>query len=87
MVAPQVVVRVYSIVWKRPELDLKELAKLRWVHKWSVKRLAAHFDRRPETIQGHLCRVRKSKKWRELNLSKEEEAIIKSNIEKALKGS
>ena len=53
--------RVYSIVWRRPDLDLRELARLRWVHRWSVARLAVHFERKPDTIQGHLCRMRKSK--------------------------
>ena len=36
-----------------------ELAKLRWIEKWAIPRLGEHFGRSPETIQMHLCRLRK----------------------------
>lgn len=55
----QAVHRIYSVQWKRPEINLMELAKLRWLEKWSVARLSRHFDRKPDTIQMHLCRLRK----------------------------
>ena len=83
----QAVSRVYSIIWKRPDLDLKELARLRWIHKWSVARLAAHFGRRPDTtIQGCLCRIRKAGEWRSLDFPQEELLAIRKNTEKVFKG-
>ena len=66
---PKVVSMVYSIVWKRPDLNLKELAKLRWIHKWLVARLAAHFGRKLNTVQGYLCQIRKSGEWHTFGLS------------------
>ena len=53
-----VVHRIYSVQWKRPEINLMELAKLRWKERWSVSRLGIHFDRSPETIQMHICKLR-----------------------------
>lgn len=48
----------YGIQWKRPKINLVELAKLRWIEKWSVSRLGKHFERSPETIQMHICQLR-----------------------------
>ena len=79
---PQVVLRVYPIAWKRPDLDLMELAKYRWIQKWSVPRLAAHFERSPNTLQAHLCRMKKTGKWRSFDLTKEELGIITNNVKK-----
>jgi len=31
-------------LWKRKQLDLVELARLRWVEKWRYERLAEHFE-------------------------------------------
>ena len=42
-------------------MDLAELAKKRWIEKWSVSKMANHFERSPETIQMHVCKLRKGK--------------------------
>ena len=76
----QAVSRVYSIVWRRPDLDLAELARLRWIQQWSVARLAAHFGRRPDTIQGHLCKMRKSGEWRGFGFAEGELLAIEVNV-------
>jgi hypothetical protein len=36
--------RRYAISWKRQELDLTELAKLRWVERRTVDDLVKHFN-------------------------------------------
>lgn len=84
---PQTVKRVYSIEWKRPDLDLTELAKFRWVHEWSIPRLCRHFARKKDTIQMHICQMRKSGIWRDFDLSKDERASIKINIKRVYRGS
>jgi hypothetical protein len=65
----------YPIQWRRPITDLTELAKLRWINHWSVSRLAAHFDRSPETITMYMCRLRGGK-LKELILTPEERIEI-----------
>ena len=67
-------------------MDLMELAKLRWIQKWSVARLASHFGRRPDTIQGHLCRLRKSGKWQKMDFKGSELIAIKISIDKVFRG-
>jgi DNA-binding transcriptional regulator LsrR (DeoR family) len=37
-----VVVKNYAALWFRSEIDLDELARLRWVMKWTLRRIAAH---------------------------------------------
>jgi DNA-binding transcriptional regulator LsrR (DeoR family) len=32
-----------AALWKKEQIDLAELARLRWVEKWKYERLAAHF--------------------------------------------
>jgi hypothetical protein len=36
--------RAYTAVWKKDAIDLTELAHKRWINKWTMDRLAAHFD-------------------------------------------
>ena len=77
---PKAIPRVYSIAWKWPDLDLRELAKLRWIQQWSVARLAALFGRRPDMIQGHLCKMRKSGEWRGFGFAEGELLAIEINV-------
>ena len=58
---PLVVSIRYQIQWERSKLDLAELARKRWIEKWSVLKMAKHFKRSPETIQMHICHLRKGK--------------------------
>lgn len=32
-----------AALWKKEQLDLAELARLRWVEKWRYERMAEHF--------------------------------------------
>ncbi|OFZ55804.1 MAG: hypothetical protein A2428_16780 [Bdellovibrionales bacterium RIFOXYC1_FULL_54_43] len=45
-----VTVKECAAQWFRPEIDLDELAKLRWCEKWTQERLADHFQRPRATI-------------------------------------
>jgi hypothetical protein len=38
-----VVINEYTARWFRTEIDLNELAKLRWEKGWTTRRLAAHY--------------------------------------------
>ncbi len=78
--------RVYSVIWRRSKLDLAELAKNRWVNKWSIKRLATHHDRAQDTIQMHLSALRKSDKWMKLLLSQHDRKLISKSINTPFKG-
>lgn len=42
---------VLPIQWRAPKIDLAELAKLRWIEKWSRKDLAERFQRTEVGIQ------------------------------------
>ena len=44
MVEPTVTVKNYTAQWFRPEIDLNELALLRFQKGWTLRKLAAHFD-------------------------------------------
>jgi hypothetical protein len=86
VVEPMVVIEEYPIQWKRQPVDLTKLAKLRWIEKWSVARLAQYFDRSPETIQMHICRQRKPQGLHKLALNDSELAEIQKNQKKLFKG-
>ena len=57
LVEPQklTVNRFYEVLWKKQEIDLTVLAKLRWIDKWSIERLAKHFDLGTTAIK---CRLK-----------------------------
>jgi hypothetical protein len=40
-----------AIQWKRPQIDLSELARLRWIENWPRERLARHFSKSENAIQ------------------------------------
>ena len=50
LVEPTVAVKTYAAQWFRPEIDLNELAKLRWDKGWSLRRIAAHLEVPKTTI-------------------------------------
>ncbi len=75
----------YPIQWRRPNLDLTELAKIRWIKRWSVSKLAIHFDRSPETVQMHLCHLRAGK-IHKLNFSSAERGTIVEAMRSHFKG-
>jgi len=52
------VCREYAVLWKRQEIDLAELAKLRWVDNWQVKHLAQHFGVGRTAIGNHLRQLK-----------------------------
>jgi len=44
------VVKEYAAQWFRPEIDLDELAKLRWDKGWALRKIAAHLKTPKTTI-------------------------------------
>ena len=50
--------KLHLIQRKRPKLDLSELARLRWIERWSRKRLAQHFGKSELTIQNYFHRLK-----------------------------
>jgi hypothetical protein len=49
---------VIAALWKKEQIDLAELARLRWVEKWSNQRLADYFGMSPTTAKGLLRRIK-----------------------------
>ena len=49
------------IRWQKPRVDLRELAKLRYVHKWSRKQLASHYGRTEDAIQNYFQKIKKKR--------------------------
>jgi transposase len=49
----------YPTRWQKPRVDLRELANLRYVHKYSRKQLASHFGRSEEAIQNYFQKIKK----------------------------
>lgn len=66
LVEPIVVVREYPGQWikRLKPVDLAELARLRWIEKWPVKRLAIHFERHRGTISEMLASLKTDAKRR-----------------------
>lgn len=52
--------RWYEIQWRKQEIDLTELAKRRWIDKWSIERLADHFGFGTTRIKVYLNRIREN---------------------------
>ena len=49
---------VIAALWKKEQIDLAELARLRWVEKWRYERLAVHFDLGRTTIRDWIRRIK-----------------------------
>jgi hypothetical protein len=49
----------YPVRWQEPRVDLRELANLRYVHKWSRKQLASHYGRTEDAIQNYFQKIKK----------------------------
>ncbi|MCB0414602.1 MAG: hypothetical protein KDD50_09720 [Bdellovibrionales bacterium] len=75
----------YQIQWERSKLDLAELARKRWIEKWSVPKMAKYFERSPETIQMHICHLRKGK-INKVDLCPEERRLISLQLFEVFKG-
>ncbi|MNK01254.1 hypothetical protein D3C87_190490 [compost metagenome] len=43
--------KLYSMQWRRENLDLAELATKRYIEGWKVSELCEHFGRTEDTIQ------------------------------------
>lgn len=48
-----------KVVWRKDKVDLIELAKLRWVDKWTIERLASHFGLGTTSIKMNLRLLKK----------------------------
>jgi len=57
VVEPTVTVKNYTAQWFRPEIDLNELALLRFQKGWTLRKLAAHFDMPKTNIVARLKRL------------------------------
>ena len=49
----------YKLSWEREYLDLKELARLRWIEHWKIERLADYFAASPTAIKERLRAIKK----------------------------
>jgi len=48
---PLVLIREYPVQWReRPKVDLSELARLRWVEKWTALCIQEHFGCNRSTV-------------------------------------
>jgi hypothetical protein len=59
VIEPLKVVKTYSVQWQKPRIDRAELARLRFIEKWSLSRLAAHYGKSKNAIEWHLQVSRK----------------------------
>lgn len=50
--------KMHLIQWKRPQMDLSELARLRWIENWPCKRLAQHYGKSENALQCQLQRAK-----------------------------
>ncbi|HYY30860.1 MAG TPA: hypothetical protein VE860_23180 [Chthoniobacterales bacterium] len=46
-----------AVLWKREQINLAELAALRWGKKWSTRRLAEHFGVGTTTLKASLKHI------------------------------
>lgn len=49
----------YLIEWQEPRVDLRELAKLRFIDRWSRKQLASHYGRTEQAVQNYFQKIKK----------------------------
>ena len=49
---PCTVVRDYRIQWEKERLNLSELAKLRWVRRWPIAKIAEHLNLTLDQVKG-----------------------------------
>jgi len=61
LVEPFVVVKTYTAQWFRPEIDLGELALLRFKKRWTLRRIAAHLGVPKTNIVKKLKRLERSR--------------------------
>ena len=47
-----------TALWKKEQLDLAELARLRWVEKWKYERLAEYFGVGRTTVRDHIRAIK-----------------------------
>ncbi|MGZ6434971.1 MAG: hypothetical protein ACXWRE_16665 [Pseudobdellovibrionaceae bacterium] len=48
------------VSWVKEKLDLAELARLRWIELWTIKRLADHFGISATAIKDRLRAIKKN---------------------------
>jgi len=61
VVEPTVSVKNYTAQWFRPEIDLNELALLRFKKGWTLRKIAAHFNMPKTNIVTKIRRLKTSK--------------------------
>lgn len=53
---------IIKALWKKEQIDLAELARLRWVEKWRYERLADHFGVGRTTVRRFLGQIKDNPK-------------------------
>ena len=48
---------VYRVSWELQSLNLTELARLRWIERWRIERIAEHFGYSMSGIKGALRKI------------------------------
>jgi len=56
---PLVIARRYPVTWRKPSVDLNELAKLRFKNQWTVEHIAKHMGIGTTTVKRYLRDARK----------------------------
>ena len=59
LIEPMTVATEHPVQWREPKTDLAELARLRWINRWSRIRIANKLNRSPETVAMYLTRLRR----------------------------
>lgn len=60
----------YNVAWKKDNLDLTELARLRWIEKWKIERIAEYFGRSPNFIKKGLRKIEANPDLAKIQLAK-----------------
>jgi hypothetical protein len=60
VVEPTVEIREYPAKWSKPKIDLGELARLRHVEGWTVRRIQEHLGWSGTKIKDELRRMKKA---------------------------
>jgi len=82
---PQFVRLKYKLGWERPKLDLAELAKNRWIKKWSIPKISTEMGFSPVSVQKALRKLREGEITK-LTLKPEELKAIMPSLQENFKG-
>lgn len=55
--------------WVKAKLDLAALARLRWIERWSIDRLAEHFGMSGTNVKRHIQAIRRNSRMGGLSMT------------------